>query len=217
MKVTLYLEVVSSWCHWAEPTWARLKANYAGRATFDWRIALMDASGFPTSRAQCDWFYGRSGTLVRSPYKLNSAWFEPGLSEYLAPNLVPEAARDLGIRDDRARLAISEGAVLQGLKVADWQVSVELVARACNLDPGELMRLSRCPEIEARCRRSTAAFHALGLSQRPAFVLENRIGDRATFSGVVAYEPLAATIEALLSDAAGYAAYAAHHGGPPPT
>jgi predicted DsbA family dithiol-disulfide isomerase len=216
MKVTYHLEVVSSWCHWVEPTWSRLRAEFGDRVEFDWKIALMDPSGLPVSRAQCDWFYGRSGTLVRSPYKLNSGWFEPGLPEYLAPNLVPEAARDLGIRDDRARLAIAEGAVLQGLQVADWQVSVELAAKACNLDPGELMRLSRSPEIEARCRRSTAEFHALGLSQRPAFVLENRIGDRATFSGVVAYAPLAATIEALLSDAAGYAAYAAHHGGPPP-
>jgi predicted DsbA family dithiol-disulfide isomerase len=216
MKVTLFLEVVSSWCHWVEPTWARLRAEFGDRVEFDWKVALMDPSGLPVSRAQCDWFYRRSGTLMRSPYMLNSEWFEPGLSEYLAPNLVPEAARELGIQDDRARLAIAEGAVLRGLKVADWQVSVDLAAKACDLDPEELMRLARSPEIEALCRRSTAEFHALGLRQRPAFVIENRIGDRATFSGVVAHAPLAAAIEAMLSDAAGYASYSVHHGGPPP-
>ena len=61
LKVTYYLEVVSSWCHWAEPTWVELKQRYAGRAEFHWKLALMDASGLPTSRAQCEWFYRRSG------------------------------------------------------------------------------------------------------------------------------------------------------------
>jgi predicted DsbA family dithiol-disulfide isomerase len=215
MKVTLYLEVVSSWCHWAEPTWARLKANYAGRATFDWRIALMDASGFPTSRAQCDWFYRRSGTLMRSPYMLNSGWFEDGRTEYLAPNLVPEAARDLGIADDRARIAIARAAVLDGRKVGRWEESVDVVSKACGLDATALLARAQGPGIEARCRKSTAEFHALNVTQRPAFLLENAIGDRAVFSGVVAYEPLAATIDTMLNDAAGYASFAAHHGGPP--
>jgi predicted DsbA family dithiol-disulfide isomerase len=215
MKVTLYLEVVSSWCHWAEPTWARLKANYAGRATFDWRIALMDASGFPTSRAQCDWFYRRSGTLMRSPYMLNSGWFEDGRTEYLAPNLVPEAARDLGIADDRARIAIARAAVLDGRKVGRWEESVDVVSKACGLDATALLARAQGPGIETRCRKSTAEFHALNVTQRPAFLLENAIGDRAVFSGVVAYEPLAATIDTMLNDAAGYASFTAHHGGPP--
>jgi predicted DsbA family dithiol-disulfide isomerase len=215
MKITLFLEVVSSWCHWVEPTWARLRSEFGDRLKFDWKVALMDPSGLPVSQTQCDWFYRRSGTLVRSAYMLNSGWFQSGLAEYLAPNLVPEAARDLGIHDDRARLAIAEGALLLGLKVADWQVSVDLAAKACDLDTEELMRLARSPEIEARCRRTTAEFHELGLRQRPAFVLENTIGDRATFSGVVAYPPLSTAIEAMLADAAGYTSYAAHHGGPP--
>jgi hypothetical protein len=35
------------------------------------------------------------------------------------------------------------------------------------------------------------------------------------FSGLVAMEPLAATIDAMLSDTAAYASHAAHHGTPP--
>src|SRR5690242_7498044 len=64
MKVTYYLEVLSSWCHWVEPTWAELKARYAGRAEFEWRIALMNPEDFPVSQSQCDWFYRRSGGTV---------------------------------------------------------------------------------------------------------------------------------------------------------
>ena len=29
--VTYYLEVISSWCYWVEPTWAELKARYAAK------------------------------------------------------------------------------------------------------------------------------------------------------------------------------------------
>src|SRR5262249_46640407 len=110
MKITYYLEVTSSWCFWAEPAWAVLKHRYEGRVEFGWKLSLMDASGFPGSREQCDWFYRRSGTARRSPFMLNSAWFETGVKEYLAPNLVAEAAKDFGVHDDRARLAISHAA-----------------------------------------------------------------------------------------------------------
>ena len=70
MKVTYYLEVVSSWCFWGEPMWAELKQRYAGRVSFEWKIAQMKASDYPVSRAQCDWFYQRSGTIMRSPSSL---------------------------------------------------------------------------------------------------------------------------------------------------
>src|SRR5215216_6924149 len=77
MKVTYYLEVLSSWCHWVEPVWTELKKRYAGRAEFEWKIALMHPGDFPVSQAQCDWFYQRSGgTVMHSPYKLNSDWLE---------------------------------------------------------------------------------------------------------------------------------------------
>ena len=58
-------------------------------------------------------------------------------------------------------------------------------------------------------------FHALQVNQRPTFLLENAIGDRAVFSGLATAAPLAATIEAMLSDAAAYASHAAHFGPPP--
>ncbi len=52
ITVTDYLDVVSSWCFWSEPTWAELKKRYQGRVEFQWKIALMDPSGLPTSREQ---------------------------------------------------------------------------------------------------------------------------------------------------------------------
>src|SRR5438128_2638191 len=214
-KVTYYLEVISSWCFWAEPAWAELKQRYAGEVEFDWKIALMDASGLPLSRNQCEWFYRRSGLIMRSPFMLNSGWFEPEMKEYLAPNLVAEAAKDFGATDDRVRLAIAHAALREGRKVGNWTESAAVAAAAAGLHASALLEKAKTPEVEARARATTAEFHSLKVNQRPTFLLENRIGDRAVFSGLATAAPLAAAIDAMLNDAAAYAAHAAHFGPPP--
>ena len=215
VKVTYYLEVISSWCFWAEPAWAELKQRYAGQVEFYWKLALMDASGLPVSRNQCEWFYRRSGTIMRSPFMLNSGWFEPKLKEYLAPNLIAEAAKDFGVTDDSARLAIAHAALRDGQKVGRWETSAAVAASAAGLDAAPLLKKARSPKIEARARATTAEFHALKVTQRPAFLLESNIGDRAVFSGLAVAAPIAAAIDAMLNDAAAYAAHAAHFGTPP--
>src|SRR5213593_1954482 len=215
MKVTYYLEVISSWCYWAEPAWAELKQRYASQVEFGWKLALMDASGLPLSRNQCEWFYRRSGLIMRSPFMLNSGWFEPELKEYLAPNLVAEAAREFGGSDDRMRLAIAHAALREGRKIGRWEEAAAVAAVAAGLDAGALLTKARSPEIEARARATTAEFHALQVNQRPTFLLENSIGDRAVFSGLATAAPMAAAIDAMLNDAAAYTSHAAHFGPPP--
>ena len=215
MKIVYYLEVVSSWCHWVEPVWAELQRRYAGRVEFQWQIALMPPEAFPTSQAQCDWFYRRSGTIMRSPYKLNSGWHSSGPQNYDAPNLVAEAGRDFGIEDDRLRLALSHAAVRLGLKVGDMTDSVAAASTALGLDPVKLRARAESPEVRARVDASTTEFLSHRIDQRPAFILTNTIGDKAVFSGLVRLDPIAATLDAMLADTAAYASYAAHFGAPP--
>ncbi len=215
MKVTYYLEVISSWCYWAEPAWAGLKQRYAGQVEFGWKLALMDATGLPVSRSQCEWFYRRSGTIMRSPFMLNSGWFDPQLKEYLAPNLVAEAAKDFGVANDRVRLAIAHAALREGRKVGNWEEAASVGAAAAGLDAAALLKKAKSPEIDARARATTAEFHSLQVNQRPTFLFENSIGDRAVFSGLATAAPLAAAIEAMLNDAGAYAAHTAHFGPPP--
>ena len=215
VKVTYYLDVISSWCYWAEPAWKELKQKYAkAPVEFDWAIALLDESGLPKSREQEDWFYRRSGMIVRSPFMLKSSWVT-GAKEYLAPNCVAEAAKDLGVTDDRVRVALAEAAMCVGKKVGKWDVSVAVAAWAGNLDAAALLKLARSPEIEKRVRKTTAQFHALQVTQRPTFVLASNIDDRAVFSGLAKVAPIAAAIDAMLDDAAAYASHAAHFGAPP--
>lgn len=220
MKVTYYLEVLSSWCTWVEPTWAELKARYAERGvSFEWKIALMSPGDFPASRAQCDWFYQRSGgTVMQSPFKLNSGWFEAERKGgYHAPNLVAEAAKDFGFTGDEIRLALAHAAVREGQKVGDLATAVAVAVKAGGkkLNAKKLHARAESPAVLARVEISTAEFHAHQISQRPAFVLTDAIGDKAVFSGLVRSAPLIATIEAMLADTSAYAAHTAHFGKPP--
>ncbi|PWU20579.1 MAG: disulfide bond formation protein DsbA [Verrucomicrobia bacterium] len=215
MKVTYYLEVTSSWCYWAEPAWEELGRRYAGQAEFNWKIAQMSAAGYPVSRNQCDWFYRRSGTVMRSPFMLNSGWFEADIKEYLVPNLVAEAARDFGVHDDRVRLAIAHAGMREGRQVGRWPEALKVACQAAGLDRAKLEARARSPEIAERIETSTREFYSLQVTQRPAFLIENSIGDRAVFSGIAKMAPLAAAMDALLADEAAYISFKTHFGDPP--
>ena len=216
IKVTNYLEVISSWCFWAVPAWEELQKRYAGRVDFEWKIALMDASGFPKSIEQAEWFYRRSGMMMRSSVMLKPGWFQPNLQECLAPSLVAEAARDLGVADDRVWLTIMKATVCEGVQTGNLETAAQLGAKAGGIDPTKLLERARSPQIEARIRATTAEFHALQVTQRPTFVIDSVIGDRAVFSGFAKLEPLAAALDAMLDDLVSYDAHAAHFGASPP-
>src|ERR1041384_7098339 len=149
LNVTIYLDVISSWCFWAQPAWEELKKRYADRVDFDWKIALMDASGFPKSVEQAEWYYRRSGMMMRSPFMLKPGWVEPNLQECLAPNLIAEAARDLGVADDRVRMALATATEREGQNTNDWDLAAEIGAKASGIDKAKLLERGRSPEIEA--------------------------------------------------------------------
>src|SRR2546428_2983631 len=215
--VTYYLDVISSWCFWSEPAWAELKKRHADRVQFQWKIALLDKTGLPLSRAQEAWFYRRSGMLMRSPVMLSTAWYdEPVRSEYLAPNCVAVAAKDYGIIDDRVRLALAYAGLREAKRTGEWEIAAEIGARAANVDAKKLLERARAPVVEARVRADTADFHLLQVTQRPTLVLDRDIGDRAVFSGFVRLEPFVATLDSMLDDTAAYGAHKAHFGEPTP-
>ncbi|HWA86673.1 MAG TPA: disulfide bond formation protein DsbA [Opitutus sp.] len=220
MKITYYLEVMSSWCFWSEPTWAELKRRYAGRVDFEWKIAKMNAADWPVSREQCDWFYRRSGLVVRSPFMLNSGWWKPAYAagqEYPAASFVAEAAKDFGFTGDEIRLALANASERNGVKIGEIDIAVEVATKAGagKLDPTKLRAAAESAAVKARVEASTAEFFSHQVNQRPAYVITDEIGDKAVFSGLVQVEPLAATIDAMLADLAAYEAHHAHFGTAP--
>jgi predicted DsbA family dithiol-disulfide isomerase len=216
MKVTYYLEVTSSWCFWFEPQWAELKRRYAGRVEFDWQIAKMQPDDFPTSNLQYDWFLLRSSTIMKSPMIANSAYYEfPIPGGYPAASSVALAARDLGFGGDDVRLALSSAAYRDGRKVGRIEVAVEIAAKVSGLDPAKLRARAESPEVAAHMEQTTREYFSHQISQRPAFVLTDGIGDKAVFAGVMSITPLTATIDTMIADTAAYADFAAQHGRPP--
>src|SRR5260370_42705049 len=165
ITVTDYLDVVSSWCFWSEPTWAELKKRYEGRVQFQWKIALMDPSGLPTSREQEQWFYRRSGMMMRSPFMLKTDWYDPSLPEWLAPNCVAEAAKDFGFTDDRVRLALAHVALREGRKIGGWDVAAQTGAKRVESTPENCSR--------ARDRRKSNSAVARRLPNSMQFRLHN--------------------------------------------
>jgi predicted DsbA family dithiol-disulfide isomerase len=216
LLITNYLDVISSWCFWATPAWQELQKRYADRVDFQWKIALMDKTGLPPTQAHMEWFYRRSGMLMRSPVMLQTSWHEVGREEYPEPNCVAEAARELGVSDDRVWVALSRAELLDGKKIGQWEVAAEIGAAVSGLEKKKLLERAQSPEIEARVRATTAEFHALQVTQRPTFVIDTPIGDRAVFSGFAKAAPIAAALDAMLDDIVSYEAHAAHFGAPPP-
>jgi predicted DsbA family dithiol-disulfide isomerase len=219
MQVTYYLEVTSSWCFWAEPVWADLKRRYAGRVAFDWKIAKMNPADFPTSHRQYDWFLRRSAAITGADFVPSSAYYDvPAPGAYPAASAVAEGARSLGVAGDEVRCALSDAAYRNGRKIGHLEVAIEIAVAAANgrLDPLPLRERALSADVAARLDATTAEFHALRVTQRPTFVLENSIGDKAVFSGVIRAEPLVAAMDAMLADAAAYAAYRESFGVPPP-
>jgi predicted DsbA family dithiol-disulfide isomerase len=120
------------------------------------------------------------------------------------------------VTDDCVRMALANATEREGQHTNDWNLAAEIGAKAGGLDKVKLLERARSPEVEARARASTAEFHALKVTQRPTFVVDSEIGDRAIFSGFAKLEPIAATIDAMLDDLTSYASHAAHFGEPPP-
>src|SRR2546430_11918460 len=145
----------------------------------------MDPNGLPTSGKQGQWFYRRSGMMMRSPFMLNTDWYDPSLPEWLPPNCVAEAAKDFGFTDDRVRLALANAALREGKKVSEWEIAVEIGAAAASVEKKTLLERARSAGIEKRGCGSTAEFHAPQITQRPAFLIHPEIGHRGLFSGVV--------------------------------
>jgi predicted DsbA family dithiol-disulfide isomerase len=208
IQLTYYLDVMSSWCFYVEPSLDRLRQAHGNRIKYDWRIAMVTEGG-PEGWGyeQMAWFYKRSGSV--SGVTLNPEW-NRGPHSTLQPNLAAEAARELGCTDDRVRRALARAALIDGISIYHKGEAVTVAAAAGGLKDEELFKMMDDPRIEERIRKSGAEFASYHIDQRPGFVMRSDIGDTAIFSGLWRFEPLDATTEAMLKDEDKYAKFAAN-------
>ncbi len=210
VRLTYYLDVLSSWCLVAEPALARLRQECGDRLAYDWRIAILfekQAMGY--GRETCDWYYARTASI--SGTRLNAEWRDTAEDTTVPANLAAEAARSLGVTDDRVRLALARAAMNEGKKLGRRDVAIEIAAKTGGLDAAALGRAMDDPATMARIDAATAEFKAIGGSMRPTFVLRNDIDDLTVLSGLYRYESLAACFEEMWQAADGVARFNAAH------
>ena len=205
IRLVYYLDVMSSWCLYAEPAIEAVRRIFGADLEFDWRIAwINDGAPLNYTPAQLAWYYRRSGSV--SGIKLNPAHMKSTADSTRWPNLAAQAARDLGC-GEVARHALARAGMVEGRHVEDREVAIEVASDSCELDRRRLAAKMDDPAIEGRLRGWFAEFNAIGATQRPTFFLRNEIGDAYMLSGNFRLEPLEACVRAMLGDEAGYRAF----------
>ena len=183
LKVTYYLEVVSSWCHWAEPAWAELKnvtqtePNFNGRS----RSCRRRATQFPPANATG--FIGAAVRWCARPICSTPAGWKRRLSSTWCQLPCPGQPESLGVTDDRVRLAIANAGLRDGQKVGRWEVALDPAAEAAQIDPAKLLARAQSPETATPpLRRRLPSFTLFRSANAP---LSDRKFDRrpGRFSG----------------------------------
>ena len=149
-----------------------------------------------------------------SGVQLNDSWLESNADGTWWPNLAAEAARLLGSKDDKVRLALAKAGMIEGQHVQHRDVTERVAAAASGLDPTRLRAAMDDPAIAERLHATTAEFRALPCTVVPTFLISNEIGDVNLLSGSFRYEPIAACVEQLLADAKAYAKFNAANPAP---
>ncbi|HME82142.1 MAG TPA: DsbA family protein [Candidatus Eremiobacteraceae bacterium] len=210
LALTYYMDLLSSWCFAAEGPLAKLRERLGDRLAYEWRIAYLFGGGPMGYTPQLGaWQYRRLESV--SGVKVNPAWRDSSDDATWHADVAAEAARGLGITDDRVRLALTHAAFVDGKHLARREVAIEVAAAAAGVPAEALEREMGDARTIARLQESTASFKALGVEVRPAFVFTNDIGDKAVLSGLFRYESLASCADEMLAAADGYAAYGAAH------
>lgn len=213
LQLTYYVDVLSSWCFVAERALAALRERHGKRLDYDWRIAFLFNGGpMGYSPALAAWQYRRLEAV--SGVRLNPAWRESSGDTTWWANLAAEAARGLGVTDDRVRLALTRAAMVDGQHVGRRDVAVAVAARAAGLAQDDLEREMAQPRTLERMWTSTNELRGMRLDVQPVFVLRNAIGDAAILSGLFESATLTRCADEMLAAADGYEAYGAANAEP---
>lgn len=203
-KVVYFLDLLSSWCLVAEEALDKVRHEFGDRLDYEWRIAaLRDA--FDYTPEHMAFYYGRTHHI--SGVRLNPVWLESTADGSKWANLAAEAARGLGCTDDRVRLALARGAMIDGKHMAKRDVVVDTAIKASGLDRAALERAMDDPSTAARIRASSEEFAKYHVDVRPTFVVRNEIADTYVLSGCWRYDLLAQAVRTTLDDQDRYDAY----------
>jgi predicted DsbA family dithiol-disulfide isomerase len=151
------------------------------------------------------WQYRRLESVTG--VRLNPAWRESANDTTWWANLATEAARGLGVSDDRVRLALSRAAMVDGRHVGRRDEAVAVAVSSSGLNHTDLEREMDHPRTAERLWTAMMEYKSLPVGVLPTFVFRNDIGDTAILSGLVTVDSLKSCATEMLAAAEIYAKY----------
>ena len=206
LTLTYYLDVLSSWCFVAEQALGAVRKQFGERLALDWRLAFLFNGGPMGYSPQLGaWQYKRLETVTG--VRLDPAWRESANDTTWWANLATEAARSLGVSDDRVRHALSRAAMVDGRHVGRRDEAVAVAVESSGLNRPELEREMDHPRTAERLWTAMMEYKSLPVSVQPTFVFRDDIGDTAILSGLVTVDSLRSCATEMLAAAEIYAKY----------
>ena len=207
MRATVFIDVLSHWCLAAVPA-----IRVLTELTPNVEIVLAPIKGNAPAgytNEMMRWWLER-GALAYGR-KLRADWCEgPQTTSWFANAIASIGGEENG-EPLRAAHAVMSGALEQGLKLGRADECFEFMARYLKTNASEIGKRVADPALAAKLDGGNRRLREAGADERPTFLLEGEIGDRALLKGLWQKELVAAAGLAILHDERAYTT-----AGPPP-
>ncbi|MDP9025509.1 MAG: hypothetical protein M3N13_09060 [Candidatus Eremiobacteraeota bacterium] len=209
VKITHYLYILSSWSFVAEDAMQKVRARFATDLQYEWRIASTDYGGMGRlPRRDLEFYYARLEAATGRA--MNLGWWRENY-DWLVPDRTAVAARLLGATGSEVRLALAAAGLERGENITHRDTAIAIACSASGLQPAALAAQFDHASTHLAMYAEMQQFRASGVNLRPAFVLENELGDIVALSGIWNVEPLESAVNALLTDEKSYKAFVVDH------
>ncbi|MGA9274494.1 MAG: DsbA family protein [Candidatus Cybelea sp.] len=210
ITIQYFIDVLSQWCLISDKALLSVRMRYGDRLPVRYRFVpisgrdpiYVDLAGQRTA-------YERS-TFITGVKTI--PWLQGEARSTWQANVAVVAAEELGVDIERARLAVSSAALLEGVSLGEDGVASAFLASRFGLDQVALDRAMESDAVQARMHDDLSAFARYGLTVRPSFVIENEIGDWTILNGGHREALISEAVSSLLMDGTGYEWYVKHLG-----
>ena len=196
----MFIEVLSHWCLAAMPA-ARVLADLTPNFEI---VYAPSKDGGPVgyTNEQMRWFY-RRGAMAYGR-ELRADWCEGPQTGTWFANAVGYVGAQATGEPIRVAHAVMSAALEQGLRLGRADECFAFMGRYLGQPASEISRRVNDPSVKQALDEGNRRMAALGLDEKPSFVIESDIGDRVVLKGLWQKELVAAAGLAVLHDERAY-------------
>src|SRR5579863_1495377 len=150
------------------------------------------------------WYLKRGSLAYGREFRAD--WYEGPQGGTWFANAVALVGTEMSGEAMRTMHAMMSAALEQGAKAGRADVCFELMGKYLGIPASDVAARVNDPATAARLEAGNHRLAALGADERPTFLLESEIGDRALLKGMWQEDAVAGVAMALLHDERSYAA-----------